>query len=163
MSDQEKPEINVVDRRRAAQEPQETASENRETTAPQSPAENEGEASSADSTASNDETSSPDQATRSALPDPASLLAMASMHLSTGELLMTLLSVFDGHAWRNMGMVQDHNGEVKRDLPSAQLAIDCLTFSLGKIETQLEETDRREVQRRLTDLRMNYLAKLREE
>ena len=96
------------------------------------------------------------------LPDPAMLLAMAAMHMPTLQLMNALIAVFDSHAWRNMGLVADHSGDIKKDMPSAQLAIDCLAFLLGKVEQTLEDADRRDIQRRLTDLRMNYLAKMRE-
>ncbi|HLJ55092.1 MAG TPA: DUF1844 domain-containing protein [Chthonomonadaceae bacterium] len=96
------------------------------------------------------------------MPDPSSLVAMAAMHLSTSALLPVLLAVFDHHAWRSIGLLADHTGEAKKDLPSAQLAIDCYAFVLSKIEASLDEPERRDAQRRLTDLRMNYVAKTRE-
>src|SRR4051794_3200153 len=63
-------------------------------------------------------------------PDPSSLVAMAGMHLPTEQLIRVLLTVFDAHAWRSMGLVADHTGEVNLDLPSAQTSIDCLAFLL---------------------------------
>jgi hypothetical protein len=96
------------------------------------------------------------------MPDPSSLVAMAAMHLSTEALLPVLLAVFDHHAWRSIGLVADHTGEAKKDLPSAQLAIDCYAFMLGKVEGKLDESEKRDAQRRLMDLRMNYVAKTRE-
>jgi len=96
------------------------------------------------------------------MPDASSLVAMAGMHMETEPLVRVLVSVFDMHAWRSMGLVADHSGEVKKDLAAAQTAIDCLAFLLGKIERSLEDGERRDIQRRLTDLRMNFVAKSRE-
>ncbi len=96
------------------------------------------------------------------MPDPSSLLAMAGIHMETPELIHVLISVFHAHAWRSMGLVADHSGEVKKDMAAAQTAIDCFAFLLGKIEGSLEEGAKRDVQRRLMDLRMNYVAKMRE-
>ena len=96
------------------------------------------------------------------LPNASSLVAMAAMHMETTELIHVLISVFHAHAWRSMGLVADHSGEVRKDMASAQTAIDCLAFMLGKIEGTLEESEKRDVQRRLMDLRMNYVAKMRE-
>jgi len=95
-------------------------------------------------------------------PDPSSLVAMAGMHLPTAQLIRVLLTVFDAHAWRSMGLVADHSGEVNLDLPAAQTSIDCLAFLLGKIDSSLEATEKRDIQRRLMDLRMNFVAKSRE-
>ena len=97
------------------------------------------------------------------MPDASSLIAMAGMHMETQALIQVLLSVFHAHAWRSMGLVADYNGEVRKDMPSAQTAIDCLAFLLGKVEGTLEDAEKRDVQRRLMDLRMNYVAKMREE
>jgi hypothetical protein len=95
-------------------------------------------------------------------PDPSSLVAMAGMHLPTAQLIRVLLTVFDAHAWRSMGLVADHSGEVNLDLPAAQTSIDCLAFLLGKIETDLEPTEKRDIQRRLMDLRLNFVSKSKE-
>jgi len=103
-----------------------------------------------------------DQPNDHRMPDPSALVAMAAMHLPTLDLINVLVSVFDAHAWRSMGLVADHTGEVRKDLPSAQISIDCLGFLIGKIETTLEEGEKRDIQRRLMDLRMNYVAKVRE-
>lgn len=108
--------------------------------------------------------SDPAEANRSdsQLPDASSLLAMAAMHMETNALIDVLISVFHAHAWRSMGLVTDQSGEVRKDMASAQTAIDCLAFLLSKIESTLEDTEKRDVQRRLMDLRMNYVAKMRE-
>ena len=104
----------------------------------------------------------PDSPDDASFPDPSSLIAMAGMHMETARLLRVLVSVFDAHAWRSMGLVADYSGEVRKDMPSAQLAIDCMSFLLGKCEPTTEEGEKRDLQRRLTDLRMNYVAKLRD-
>ena len=135
------------------QDPAVTVSETREEQPRETPSEpstqGEGEASA-------HESASPH------MPDPSALVAMAAMHMQTLDLLQVLLTVFDAHAWRSMGLVADHTGEINKDLPSAQTSIDCLAFVLGKVEGTLEASDKHDIQRRLTDLRMNYVAKVRE-
>jgi hypothetical protein len=97
------------------------------------------------------------------LPDPSILLSIAAMQMDIRTLALAMLAVFDGHAWRAMGFLADpKTGETTKDLSSAQLAIDCVQFFLGKLENGMGDTERREIQRRLTDLRMNYVNKLRE-
>ncbi len=172
MSDHEAAGFKVVDRRQAAAAPTADAG----ATAPESthpgvsdaadtadsPA--EPAAHVADTGASPPAESREDQEQdQRSLPDPTLLLSIASMQLDVTTLAQALLPVFDGQAWRAMGFVADpRTGEATRDLPSAQLAIDCVQFLLGKVEQKLEDGERREIHRRLNDLRMNYLSKLRE-
>ena len=62
-----------------------------------------------------------------------------------------------------MGLIANPvTGESEKNLPEAQIAIDCVQFLFGKVENDLGAEERREMQRRLNDLRMNYLAKVRE-
>lgn len=162
LTDQEPSGFTVVDRRHAAQADAEAA-------------ENATTAEAAHSQNSSPEISEPqasapeaDQAAATGsgerfAPDPPMLLSIAAMQMDTHALAKTLLAVFDGHAWQAMGLVAHPlTGEIVKDLPTAQLAIDCVQFLLGKVEGDLSEEERRESQRRLSDLRMNYLAKLRE-
>ena len=97
------------------------------------------------------------------MPDMSALFGMIAMEMEPRALLAVLMSVFDGHAWRAMGFLADpKTGETHKDLPTAQLAIDTIQFILSKIESQMTEEEKRDSHRRLTDLRMNYLAKVRE-
>jgi hypothetical protein len=178
MSDQEKPAFHVVDRRKAAQDNpaaettptddiSESVSDSKEATSTPSqqiPQETPREETSSDSASTTDNaTESSDEGDFGKMPDPTFLLSMAAMQMETRTLLHALLAIFDGHAWRSMGFLADpRTGETRKDLPSAQLAIDTIQFLFGKVEAQLPERERRELQRRLSDLRMNYLAKLRE-
>ena len=109
------------------------------------------------------EEASPQEETSEAAPqfDPAMLFSMAAMQMPTRQLALALLSVFDGHAWRSMGLMPDYvSGETKEDLPSAQLAIDAVQFLLSKVESDLPDSEKQEAQRRLRDLRMNYVSRL---
>ena len=93
--------------------------------------------------------------------DPEMLLSMAAMQMPTKQLALALVSLFDGHAWKSMGLVADYvTGETKEDLSAAQLAIDIVQFLLGKVESELSESERQEAQRRLKDLRINYVNRL---
>lgn len=172
MAEQEPSGFHVVDRRRATaeapQEPQADAAPDATaaTHSPDSsPAAQPGRASETTTPDAND-AAAPDQqdTDENAFgPDPVTLLAIAGMQTDTLTLAQTLIAIFDGHAWRAMGlMASPKTGETQVDLPAAQLAIDCVQFLLGKVENHLSDSERREAQRRLTDLRMNYLAKLRE-
>jgi hypothetical protein len=96
----------------------------------------------------------------SALADPGILLSLAAMQLEAKTLSTALIPIFDAYAWRAMGLIADpRTGESKLDLAAAQLAIDCIQFLLSKVENEMSEPERREAQRRLSDLRLNYVAK----
>lgn len=97
------------------------------------------------------------------MPDPGALLAYVAMQMDVKTLATTLLGIFSGQAWRAMGLVANPvTGQTEKNLPEAQIAIDCVQFLLGKLDADLNAEERREMQRRLNDLRVNYLAKMRE-
>ncbi len=109
---------------------------------------------------SNTETESPTEQEREPI-DPAFFLSYAAMQMDTKPLLMALAGIFDGQAWRNLGLVADpRTGSLSIDLPSAQIAIDCVQFLLSKTESEFSAEERREAHRRLNDLRVNYLSRL---
>lgn len=98
------------------------------------------------------------------LPDPGFLLNMAAVQMDASALSKALIPIFDQYAWSAMGFVADPvSGEIKVDLPSAQLSIDTVNLFLTRIQGSLSDTERRDLQRRLSDLRMNYLAKAKEQ
>jgi len=143
---------------------EEVKSEKEPETGPQSTEDSEADQPDAASGAPSDETESDAEPGEQdhQFPDPSSLVAMAGMHLPTTQLIRVLLTVFDAHAWRSMGLVADHSGEINLDLPAAQTSIDCLAFLLGKVESNLDATEKRDIQRRLMDLRMNFVSKSKE-
>ena len=169
MSDHEPSSFKVVDRRQAASE----SAAAQQSVATEEPVEDGsgsvGETDAAHEVAPPPGDSGTDQEQEEEgsdgplLPDPSIILSIAAMQMDVRTLALALLAAFDGHAWRAMGFLADpKTGETTKDLPSAQLAIDCVQFLLSKLESGMADSERREVQRRLTDLRMNYLSKLRE-
>lgn len=168
MTDEETPGFKVVDRRAAEAAPGEesTASADTEAAAAGGAPDND-EASDEQAAGAGQPTdteqSEPEMPGARDVPDPGFLLSLAAMQLSPREMLRSLLPLFDIYAWQGLGLIaRPGEGEATRDLPAAQLAIDCVQFFYGKVEADLSDTERRELQRRLTDLRMNYLEKLRE-
>lgn len=124
------------------------------------------EDTNAENIVSEDTTLSPDEESfgaDNAMPDPAALLSYVTMQMDVKTLASALLGIFAGQAWRAMGLVADPvTGQTEKNMPEAQIAIDCVQFLLGKVENDLAEPERREIQRRLNDLRMNYVMKMRE-
>jgi hypothetical protein len=181
MTDPETPAFNVVDRRSAAQAAPNASADHPARSAegvhadtssptgndyPAAPIQAPGTSAAAEHNASGESESGAPETGSGAdmpMPDPAALLAYVAMQMDVKALASTLLGVFSGQAWRAMGLIANPaTGESEKNLPEAQIAIDCVQFLLGKIENDLDASDRREIQRRLNDLRMNYLAKMRE-
>ena len=168
MTDPETPTFQVVDRRSSVQTPETAPSSETEhsttdsTTDSADPMaeESQSEVSTDLDFDADSDTNASDQDHR--LPDPAALLSYVAMQMDSRVLAAGLLGIFASHAWRAMGLMPHPvTGDIKMDLPEAQLAIDCVQFLLGKVEKDLPEPERREMQRRLNDLRMNYLDRMR--
>ena len=160
MADQEKPDFTVVDRRQTAQGEESSLSE-APTTPAVTPDGNVPEA--APSTASSSpEGSDPDMGEDPfGMPDPALLIAMAAMQTSPQELLGLLAPAFDSQARRALGLIADtQTGELSPNMDAAKAAIDAVQFCLSRAEPSLDAAEYREMQRRLNDLRLTYVAKL---
>ncbi len=95
-----------------------------------------------------------------AIPDMRSMISWAAMQLTPTELAQVLLPVFDARARVALGLLGDpRTGQAEENLPDARLAIDAVQFFLSRVEGQFAESDRRELQRRLADLRMNFVSR----
>ncbi len=96
------------------------------------------------------------------MPDPQMMLSFASMQMDVHGFAGALIPLFDSYAWQSMGLVANvKTGELTKNLAAAQFAIDSVHFLLTKLESTMPSDQVREAQRRLTDLRMNYLTQSR--
>ncbi|MCS6777616.1 MAG: DUF1844 domain-containing protein [Chloroherpetonaceae bacterium] len=144
MSEPSSPEFKVVDRRSASSESPGTAADT----------------ASQETTAADAAEAPTSEQGKEAPYDPISLVLFGAMQVETRELLHALFEIFGQHAWVAMGLVADpRTGQPRVDLSVARLAIDCAHFVLDKIRVELSEEERRDAERRLNDLRMNYLMK----
>jgi hypothetical protein len=65
--------------------------------------------------------------------------------------------------WQKLGLQPDiMTGRIEPDLAQAKVAVDVAGYLAGIVEAQLDEDDRRQVQRLVHDLRLNYVQKSRE-
>ncbi len=63
-------------------------------------------------------------------------------------------------AWVKMGLLKDPvSGELQTDLPQARLAIDCVAAVAEVLKPHLQEEQRRDLERLLTDLRLNFVQR----
>lgn len=66
-------------------------------------------------------------------------------------------------AWQKLGMQHDMgSGTLVFDLPQAKAAIDAVAAIATQLEPELDETDRRQLQNLVRDLRVNFIEKNKE-
>lgn len=81
--------------------------------------------------------------------------------LSVRDRLLMSIDILHQGAWIAMGLVTDPgSGQVERNMDDARIAIDCVAFLAQKAEAHLDDATRREVQRVVSDLQVNYVQQL---
>ncbi len=79
--------------------------------------------------------------------------------------IYSLLRMFVGmvmqQAWVHLGVQMDQTKQkVQQDLPKAKTAIDTLASLVAHLQPDLEATEKRELERALADLRINYTRRV---
>ena len=78
--------------------------------------------------------------------------------LSVPDLVRVLISELYARAWVHMGLVVNPATNLLAvDLPQARLAIDCIGSLAEHLGSFAEESERRELELMLTDLRVNFV------
>lgn len=63
-------------------------------------------------------------------------------------------------AWQKMGLQPDYmTGKIEKDMAQCKVAVDATAALAALIEPSLDESDKRQLQNLVRDLRMNYLEK----
>lgn len=63
-------------------------------------------------------------------------------------------------AWIKMGLWKDPvSGELRTDLPQAKIAIDCVAALAEVLKPHISDSQRRDLERLLTDLRLNFVQR----
>ncbi|MCS6829942.1 MAG: DUF1844 domain-containing protein [Armatimonadota bacterium] len=74
-----------------------------------------------------------------------------------------MIEEMQAQAWIKMGLWKDPvSGELRTDLPQAKIAIDCVAALTEVLKAHLTETQRRDLERLLTDLRLNFVQRTAE-
>ncbi len=74
-------------------------------------------------------------------------------------LLMTILSL-EGKAWAYLGLIaHPETQKPKEDMNEAKIAIDSIDAIFKIIEPLLSNDERKDIQTRLTNLRLNFVRK----
>ena len=73
-------------------------------------------------------------------------------------LLGSFIGLLGAHAWQWLGLVKNPvTGNIEQDLVQAKIAIDSISFMMGRLEGKLGPSEQRELQGLLSDLRMNFV------
>jgi len=74
------------------------------------------------------------------------------------SLLKSFISLLGTHTWQWLGLVKDPmTGRMVQDLAQAKVAIDSIAAMASLLEVKLEDSERRELQAMLSDLRINFV------
>lgn len=81
---------------------------------------------------------------------PADVVAVALWMI--GEL--------QAQAWIKLGLWKDPvSGELRTELPQAKIAIDCVAALAEVLKPHITDSQRRDLERLLTDLRLNFVQR----
>lgn len=83
--------------------------------------------------------------------------------LSVYQVIVTMVDQMASIAWQKLGLQPDlMTGQVAEDLTEAKVAIDLTTHLASFVEKDLDDDDKRELHNLITNLRMNYVNKVKE-
>ena len=83
--------------------------------------------------------------------------------LSVFDVIVIMTDQLSSIAWQKLGLQPDMmTGQIARDLPEAKVTIDLIAHLAGIVDGRLDEEDRREMQKLVSNLRLNYVEKSKE-
>ncbi len=83
--------------------------------------------------------------------------------VSVKEIILSFIGVLGESGWMYMGLVADRvTGKVYKDMDQAKLAIDTIDTLFEKIRDFLDEGERRDIERMIDNLKINYVMQLKE-
>jgi hypothetical protein len=78
--------------------------------------------------------------------------------IQVADMIALFINQMSALAWQRMGLMPDTiSGEVNKDLAQARLAIDCVAALVEKLLPSLSETEKRDIQIMVSNLRMNFV------
>jgi hypothetical protein len=79
---------------------------------------------------------------------------------TVADILAITLEQYAELAWQNMGLRPNaFSQKLETHLPEAKLAIDAASALADLLIPRLDEEDRRQIQRLIADLRLNYVQR----
>ncbi|GAG11356.1 unnamed protein product [marine sediment metagenome] len=78
-------------------------------------------------------------------------------------LFVWFISMLNGKAWEYLGLIMNpETKEINKDLKKAKITIDTVAFLYDQIKDDLKPEDFKRIENLLSNLRMNYVEKLKE-
>lgn len=82
---------------------------------------------------------------------------------SVYDHLVAIIDQMAAVSWQKLGLQPDIlTGKVERDLAEAKVAIDLTAYIAGLLDAKLDDSDRRQLQGLVRDLRINFVEKSKE-
>jgi hypothetical protein len=86
----------------------------------------------------------------------------AMPRLNVRDRLLMCIDILNQGAWISLGLISDPaTGQVEADLPQAKAAIDSVAFLASRVEQDLDDETRRELQNLVRDLQLNFVEQSR--
>jgi len=83
--------------------------------------------------------------------------------LDLTTLFVWFISMLSGKAWEYLGLIMNpETKKINKDLKKAKISIDTIAFLFDQIKDALNKEDFNRIESLLTNLRMNYVEKLKE-
>ncbi|MDQ1280452.1 MAG: hypothetical protein QG670_1715 [Thermoproteota archaeon] len=78
------------------------------------------------------------------------------------QLLELFIVLLNEQAWRYMGLrVDPRTNEICKDLAKAQVAIECISSIVDKIESNIDNVEKQRLRSLLTDLQINFSQQMK--
>jgi hypothetical protein len=72
-------------------------------------------------------------------------------------LLGMVINILSTQAWQHMGLrVKPGTNKVEKDFQRARVAIDCIVFLSNKMAPQLDDEEKKQLQKLVADLQINF-------
>lgn len=82
---------------------------------------------------------------------------------SVYEIVSIFLEQIVQVSWQKLGLQSDpFSGKIEQNLAEAKVAIDLAAHMVSVVEPSLDDSDRRQVQNMIRDLRVNYVQRVNE-
>jgi hypothetical protein len=77
--------------------------------------------------------------------------------VDAASALFVCIQLLQDVAWIKMGLSPNLNGKMDRDLPQARVAIDALGDLVARLDPLVDDRQRRDLQVKLSNLRINFV------
>jgi hypothetical protein len=83
--------------------------------------------------------------------------------IDVDQVIMVMIDQMAGIAWQKLGLQNDLiTGKIEKDLTQAKTAVDVVSQLSEFIIPQLDDSDKRQIQTLVSNLKINYIQKLNE-